>query len=124
MTKCFGSLGVKNPRVSHEILRKPSYGNLDVQHGLDHETQDKPQPRFARCGSAIALDHLKNYNYSEADKEAHVREFSIIIPCFSFKDDGNGMDPEAMRHCLSFVFISTIGKCAGGAGAKKGRQAP
>ncbi|GJZ75413.1 putative transcription elongation factor SPT5 homolog 1 [Tanacetum coccineum] len=54
--------------------------------------------------SAIAFDHLKNYNYSEADKEAHVREFSIIIPCFSFKDDGKGMDPEAMRHCLSFVF--------------------
>ncbi|GKA82750.1 hypothetical protein Tco_0789498 [Tanacetum coccineum] len=43
MTKCFGSLGVKNPRVLHEILRKPSYGNLDVQHGLDRETQDKPQ---------------------------------------------------------------------------------
>lgn len=26
--------------------------------------------------SAIALDHLKNYIYIEADKEAHVREVS------------------------------------------------
>nr|GEV92968.1 putative transcription elongation factor SPT5 homolog 1 [Tanacetum cinerariifolium] len=24
--------------------------------------------------SAIALDYLENYNYSEADKEAHVKE--------------------------------------------------
>lgn len=28
--------------------------------------------------SAIALDHLKNYIYVEADKEAHVRE---VLSC-------------------------------------------
>ena len=28
--------------------------------------------------SAVALDHLKNYIYVEADKEAHVREVCII----------------------------------------------
>ncbi|GJV34110.1 hypothetical protein Tco_1394510 [Tanacetum coccineum] len=60
MTKCFGSLGVKHPRVSHEILRKPSYGNLDVQHGLDHETQDKPQPRFARFSDMSNSDELRH----------------------------------------------------------------
>lgn len=29
--------------------------------------------------SVIALDHLKNYIYIEADKEAHVREVCIYI---------------------------------------------
>lgn len=29
--------------------------------------------------SAVALDHLKNYIYVEADKEAHVRE--VLLRC-------------------------------------------
>jgi transcription elongation factor SPT5 len=32
--------------------------------------------------SAIALDHLKNYIYIEADKEAHVREVSFCFGAF------------------------------------------
>lgn len=37
---------------------------------------DKPELNIR---SAIALDHLKNYIYVEAEKEAHVREVSM---CF------------------------------------------
>lgn len=34
--------------------------------------------------SAVALDHLKNYIYVEADKEAHVKEvyvLYVIVKC-------------------------------------------
>ena len=34
--------------------------------------------------SVIALDHLKNYIYIEADKEAHVREVCDIAACGLF----------------------------------------
>ncbi|GJY33598.1 putative reverse transcriptase domain-containing protein [Tanacetum coccineum] len=44
------SRGLTNPRVTHEIVKKPSHGTLDVQPGLDRETRDKPQPRLTRCG--------------------------------------------------------------------------
>ncbi|MBN8156970.1 hypothetical protein J0J30_23510, partial [Vibrio vulnificus] len=36
--------------------------------------------------SAIALDHLKNYIYIEADKEAHVREVCLILRLLLFVD--------------------------------------
>lgn len=37
--------------------------------------------------SAIALDHLKNYIYIEADKEAHVKEVCIL--CVENSDNSN-----------------------------------
>ena len=38
--------------------------------------------------SAIALDHLKNYIYVEADKEAHVREVMSRETFFFFLGGG------------------------------------
>ena len=34
--------------------------------------------------SAIALDHLKNYIYVEADKEAHVKQVHSLFMCYIF----------------------------------------
>ena len=34
--------------------------------------------------SAIALDHLKNYIYVEADKEAHVKQVHSLFLCYIF----------------------------------------
>ncbi|GJR08870.1 putative ribonuclease H-like domain-containing protein [Tanacetum coccineum] len=53
------------------------------------------------------------------ERQLLCRKFSIIIQCFSFKDDGKRMDPKAMRRCLSFGFsdkssVTTIGKYGNG----------
>lgn len=34
--------------------------------------------------SVVALDHLKNYIYVEAEKEAHVKEVSICVALYFF----------------------------------------
>jgi Early transcription elongation factor of RNA pol II, NGN section len=34
--------------------------------------------------SVVALDHLKNYIYVEAEKEAHVKEVSLLSQFSSF----------------------------------------
>ncbi|GJY79447.1 hypothetical protein Tco_0485248 [Tanacetum coccineum] len=90
MTKCFGSLWVKNTRVSHaQQYEKPSYGNLDVQHGLDHETQDKPQPCFARCGCVTDAIGIRALSYRElgcisdmsnSDELRHTDNTTLIPP--------------------------------------------
>ena len=52
---------------------------------------DKGSELHLQIRSVIALDHLKNYIYIEADKEAHVREVYIFFPylvkcaCFYLK---------------------------------------
>ena len=44
--------------------------------------------------SAIALDHLKNYIYIEADKEAHVKEVFHDGRCLSFVEWKIGTSPK------------------------------
>jgi hypothetical protein len=37
--------------------------------------------------SVVALDHLKNYIYVEAEKEAHVKEVSMSVYAWHFTSD-------------------------------------
>lgn len=48
--------------------------------------------------SAVALDHLKNYIYVEADKEAHVKEVRHDRQCLSFVENWN--QPKIMSYTV------------------------
>lgn len=52
--------------------------------------------------STVALDHLKNYIYVEADKEAHVRE---VLLCLKLTDCIISVFYSGFNPCLSFRLV-------------------
>jgi transcription elongation factor SPT5 len=66
-------------------VRDPKLWMVKCAIGRERETAVCLMQKYINKGSdlqirsAIALDHLKNYIYVEADKEAHVREVYIVL---------------------------------------------
>jgi len=66
-------------------VRDPKLWMVKCAIGRERETAVRLMQKYINMGSdlqirsVIALDHLKNYIYVEADKEAHVREVYLLF---------------------------------------------
>ncbi|GJR97657.1 hypothetical protein Tco_0269831, partial [Tanacetum coccineum] len=106
--------GLTNPRVTHEIVKKPSHGTLDVQPGLDRETRDKPQPRLTRCGcvadavrtsNSCLLFHTKVPLVPHASKRVMASVACCCGCVFCMKQERHVETSDELRHTDNTTLI-------------------
>ncbi|GJR73976.1 retrovirus-related pol polyprotein from transposon TNT 1-94 [Tanacetum coccineum] len=117
--------GLTNPRVTHEIVKKPSHGTLDVQPGLDRETRDKPQPRLTRCG--CVADAIRTSNscllfHTKVPLVPHASKRSQASVCLRVAAAGFIMETREQKGKRTTLSVTSLLLRPVGAAKRKGKE--
>ncbi|XP_023765045.1 protein MICRORCHIDIA 6 [Lactuca sativa] len=115
----FWKAGVYNDHITPKFATQSGSSYLHIHPRFLHSNATSHKWVFGAVAELIdnAVDEIQNgATYVLIDKTLNPRNGSSAL---LIQDDGNGMDPEAMRRCLSFGFsdkksISSIGKYGNG----------
>ncbi|KAI3737332.1 hypothetical protein L2E82_27330 [Cichorium intybus] len=115
----FWKAGIYNDHLTPKFKTQSGSSYLHIHPRFLHSNATSHKWVFGAVAELIdnAVDEIQNgATYAIIDKTINPRNGSSAL---LIQDDGGGMNPEAMRHCLSFGFsdkksISSIGKYGNG----------
>ncbi|XP_076906352.1 protein MICRORCHIDIA 6-like [Bidens hawaiensis] len=108
----FWKAGAYNDDLAPKSTTKSGSSYLHIHPKFLHSNATSHKWAFGAIAELIdnAVDEIQNdATYVIIDKKVNPRDGSTAL---LIQDDGGGMDPEAMRHCLSFGFSDKKSKFA------------
>ncbi|XP_038879002.1 protein MICRORCHIDIA 6-like isoform X1 [Benincasa hispida] len=108
----FWKAGNYNDEVASNVTVQSSKGHLHVHPMFLHSNATSHKWAFGAVAELLdnAVDEIPNgATFVNVDKILNARDGS---PALLIQDDGGGMDPEAMRRCMSFGFSDKSSKSA------------